>query len=102
MSSTESAQAPFDEYSSGTSGEEDTRRCKYVGKKAVVIGAGPAGATAAAFLAKNGFAVKVCIRSLDEDFELSRGLGLRRPKRSAETVLLFEARERNASVSEND
>ena len=49
------------------SNDEDTRQCKYVGKKAIVIGAGPAGATAAAFLAKNGFDVKVCIRSLDEE-----------------------------------
>ena len=32
---------------------------KYLGKKAVVVGAGPAGGIAAAFLAKEGFDVTV-------------------------------------------
>ena len=51
------------------------KQCKYLGKKAVVIGAGPAGAAAAAFLAKNGFTVKV--RLVNQwCLNRCRGLGL--------------------------
>lgn len=39
--------------------DEANSEAPYTGKKAVVIGAGPAGSTAAMFLAKQGFRVEV-------------------------------------------